>query len=128
MTAKEEILMKSFKLFSSCSKMLLGCHLSEEGILSRPGQSRLVADSGVVFQLLYFPLSAHSSPLQVHCCKSRVNYSLEHHYKLCNGKLFSHLHIMNFTKSLQRGEGESPMYNKERQEVVIGISFLVLIK
>ena len=64
-----------------------------------------MADSGVIFQLLYFPLSAHSSPLQVNFCKSRVNYSLEHHYKLCNGKLFSHLHIMNFTKNLQRGEG-----------------------
>jgi len=35
---------------------------------------------------------------------------------------------MNFTKSLQREEGELPMYKKERQEVVIGISFLVLIK
>lgn len=31
---------------------------------------------------------------------------------------------MNFTKSLQKGEGESPTYNEERQEVVIGISFL----
>lgn len=67
-------------------------------------------------ETFYFSLWAPSSqPSQVCFCKSTVNYSLEHHYELCAGKLFSLLLIMNFTKGQHRAK--SHMERTGRQGV-----------
>lgn len=125
LAAEEEILMKSSDLFWTL-KMLPAFPTSVESSLYPLVQGHLVAESVESYFSYFISPSAHSSPLQVHFCKSRVNYSLGHYYKLFEGKLFSLLHKWTPQRA-NKGKNYTCAEKKARRWCR-RIYFLVLIK